>query len=236
MDSTLGPIFDALNWADLLIVGVFALSTLVSIARGLLRELVSLMTWVLAVVLSATCSRMLADYLISVISTPSLRLVASLAILFVAALLIGAVFNLVTRGLIRRSGLSGVDRFFGIAFGALRALLVVGVMVLLGRLVGVDQDPWWQESILIHYFVPLAEFLQQLVPLKIHQLSDFLQWKDQTQMLDGVPVDPNAAPGQHPALPNGSIEGVKKMWLQKFSHATPAPTAPTTAPQPGAAG
>jgi uncharacterized membrane protein required for colicin V production len=48
--------------------------------------------------------------------------------------------------LIRVTGLSGTDRFLGMAFGAARGALLVVVAVGLLSLGPVQQDGWWQES------------------------------------------------------------------------------------------
>jgi membrane protein required for colicin V production len=48
--------------------------------------------------------------------------------------------------LMRVTGLSGTDRFLGMAFGAARGVLLVVVAVGLLSLGPVQQDGWWQES------------------------------------------------------------------------------------------
>ncbi|MFM7966804.1 MAG: CvpA family protein, partial [Betaproteobacteria bacterium] len=41
---------EALTWIDLLVIGIIVLSTLLSLFRGLIKEIASLAIWVLAIV------------------------------------------------------------------------------------------------------------------------------------------------------------------------------------------
>ena len=72
--------------------------------------------------------------------------------MFVATLLVGAMINFLIGELIRVTGLSGTDRFLGMAFGAARGALLVVVAVGLLSLGPVQQDSWWQESRLVPQF------------------------------------------------------------------------------------
>src|SRR5690606_1189151 len=100
----------------------------------------------------------LSQYLEAYIQTPSARVIAGCAILFVATLLVGAMINFLIGELIRVTGLSGTDRFLGMAFGAARGALLVVVAVGLLSLGPVQQDPWWQESRLLPQFLLVADW------------------------------------------------------------------------------
>jgi membrane protein required for colicin V production len=49
-------------------------------------------------------------------------------------------------------------------FGLARGMLVVAVLVLLGGLTPLPEDPWWQESKLIPPFQALAIWLRDHIP------------------------------------------------------------------------
>jgi membrane protein required for colicin V production len=55
------------------------------------------------------------------------------------------------RTLIRATGLSGLDRLLGGAFGLVRGALIVGLVVIGLQSAGLDQDPWWQQARLKPY-------------------------------------------------------------------------------------
>ena len=97
------------------------------------------------------------------IDTPSVRVIAACAVLFLATLLIGALVNFLLAQLVRATGLTGTDRFLGMVFGAARGLLLVVVVVGLLSLAPVQQDIWWKQSTLIPHFLLIADWSKNLV-------------------------------------------------------------------------
>jgi len=156
-----------LNWVDYAIIGIVVVSTLISLVRGFVREALSLATWAVAFWVAFKFNALVANLLINYIKTPSLRLVASFAILFVVILIIGALVNFLIGQLISSTGLSGTDRLLGMLFGVGRGLLLIGVLVLLASMTAFPQDDWWQKSVFIPHFHGLAEWLHGFVPKEI---------------------------------------------------------------------
>jgi membrane protein required for colicin V production len=147
-----------MNWADWVIVGILLVSCLFGLIRGLMREALSLAIWIIA----AFCARIFAGsvepLLVSVIETPSVRTISAVLIIFILVLILGAFIQYLIGALIKFSGLSFLDRVLGIAFGILRGLVIVMLLLIVSpKLTQVQQDQWWQES--------------QLIPV-------FLQWSD----------------------------------------------------------
>ncbi|ABC29248.1 MULTISPECIES: CvpA family protein [Hahella] len=142
-------------WADWVIIGIIGLSTVVSLVRGFVKEALSLVTWVLAFIVARMFYVHLATLLEGLISVPSVRLIAAFVILFIVTLIIGALLNHLISALVKSTGLSGTDRTLGMAFGMIRGVVLVVVVVALLRLTPVVQDPWWSESTLIPHFEKL---------------------------------------------------------------------------------
>jgi membrane protein required for colicin V production len=159
-------------WVDYIIIGIIALSSLVSLIRGFMREAFSLAAWVLAFWVSWTFFRELALHL-EIISVPSVRLGAAFLALFLVTLILGALVNYLVGQLVDKTGLSGTDRVIGIAFGAARGAVLIAVMVLLAGLTPLPDDPWWRESQLIGYFQELAIWLRDLLPPDIAKKFDY---------------------------------------------------------------
>ncbi|WP_120996369.1 CvpA family protein [Stutzerimonas urumqiensis] len=152
-----------LSWVDWTIVGIVAVSSLISLKRGFVKEALSLVTWVVAGVVAWMFGGALSHYLAPYISTPSIQVIAACAILFVVTLLVGALVNFLIGELIRVTGLSGTDRFLGMVFGAARGGLLVVVLVGLLSLAPVQSDPWWRESALIPHFLMVADWSKNLI-------------------------------------------------------------------------
>ncbi len=122
-----------MNWADWVIVVVIGLSTLLSLWRGFVKEALSLVTWVAAFFVAVAFSTRLSALLADVIANDGLRYAAAYVILFASTLLLGALLNSLVAQLIKMTGLSGVDRLLGTAFGFARGLLVIVVVVYVAR-------------------------------------------------------------------------------------------------------
>jgi len=139
-----------LNWADWAIIAILGMSMAISLVRGFVREAMSLAVWVAAVVVALVFYGQAARLLADLIATPSLRYLVAWLALFFGVLLIGGVVNFLLARLVSASGLSGTDRLLGLIFGALRGFVVIMVLLLtLPRILPVEQDAWWRQSLLI---------------------------------------------------------------------------------------
>lgn len=150
-----------MNWADWAIIAIFSLSCLIGIIRGFVRESLSLIIWVTAVLVAKLFGGQFEYLLANLIETPSVRLMTAYAVLFVATLLLGAIASYLIGALIRATGLSGTDRLLGMVFGAARAFIVVmALLILLPGLIPVNQDEWWHEALLIPHFLACEEWMK----------------------------------------------------------------------------
>lgn len=154
-------------WLDIVIVGVILLSTLISLARGFVREAFSLAIWVLAFWVSWSFFRELEIPLRAWIGSPTARLGIAFALLMIVSLVIGGLVNFLIIQLVERTGMSGTDRLIGMVFGAARGVLLVAVLVLLAGLTPLPREAWWLESSMVGYFEELAFWLRDLLPPEI---------------------------------------------------------------------
>lgn len=151
------------NWADWAIIAILAISSLISLKRGFVKEALSLAIWLIALAVASLFSPKLAPMLAVYIETPSLQQMAAFASLFIATLLIGGALNYLLATLIKATGLSGTDRMLGILFGLVRGLIIVMVIVLyVPKLVPVNEDSWWQQSALIPQFLDFEDRFRML--------------------------------------------------------------------------
>ncbi|MBD3649332.1 MAG: CvpA family protein [Pseudomonadales bacterium] len=158
--------------ADWIIIGIFVVSSLVSIKRGFVKEALSLATWIAALIVGRLFAAQLSTLLVDYIDTPSVRLGVAFAVLFAATLIVGAMVNHLMGEFVKMTGLSGTDRVFGMVFGVARGGVIVLVLVLILHPTPVAEDPWWQESLLIPQFLEVVEWLW---PLVLEQSREILE-------------------------------------------------------------
>jgi membrane protein required for colicin V production len=101
--------------------------------------------------------------LVDTIQQELLRTIAASSMLFIATLMVGSLINMLISQLVKMTGLSGTDRALGMVFGFFRGLIVVIVLVmLLPPLLKIDQQAWWQESVLIPHLLTLEDGIKKL--------------------------------------------------------------------------
>lgn len=143
-----------MNWLDYVFIGIIAASAAISLVRGFVREVLSIIVWIAAFWISIHFAGQLASYLGSYLDSPTLRLVIAFAGLFIVVLVTGELVSYLASTLVGKTGLSGTDRLLGMVFGGLRGALIVGLLVLLAGLTTVPRERWWQESVLATEFHP----------------------------------------------------------------------------------
>jgi len=147
---------------DWLIAATVLVSTLISLARGFVKEALSLTILIAAMVISRLYGAQVATLLVDYISVPSLRLTAAYVGLFACTMVIGGMVNYLIVQMIRMAGLGGTDRLLGMIFGFARGVLIIVVVIgVLGKF-PFSEDSWWQNSIAIPHVLSAAEKLQVL--------------------------------------------------------------------------
>ena len=130
---------------------VFAIILLVSGAvgyfRGFIRESISLVAWLLGLWLAWHFAYVVFPWLGSTLSEPAVREWTGRAIVLLLVLLIGALVGSIVSHFVRRAvGLAALDRLLGALFGLMRGVVIIGLLVLAGRAVNLDLEPWWEQT------------------------------------------------------------------------------------------
>ena len=158
-----------MNWVDYLIIIVIALSMLIGLWRGLLREAISLATWIAAFAIAFLFAEDGAAHLTPYLDIPSLRVAAAFGGLFLATLLLGGLVSIIASQLVDYTGLTGTDRVLGMVFGLGRGAVVIAILVLAAGLTPLPKDPWWQQSRLLPHFQEAALRLRDWLPPDLAQ-------------------------------------------------------------------
>ena len=125
-------------WVDFVIPVIITISAGISLARGFVREALSLVGWVAAFWVALRFSNSLAELFLSSITIPSLRIVIAFTILFVLTLILSALINHLASHLVDKTGLTGTDRLIGMIFGIARGGVLIAQRSVVAR-VGHDR-------------------------------------------------------------------------------------------------
>lgn len=107
--------------------------------RGLVRTVFALAAWVAALLALPTLAPIAVDALALSDHAWVAYVLVFLAVLVGVRLLGG----IVARG-VKSAGLAGIDRLLGAALGAVRAALIVAILVVLAKLSGMNENPAWK--------------------------------------------------------------------------------------------
>ena len=167
-------VLENLNWFDFSIIGVVLLSLIISVYRGFLREAISLVSWVLAIILALRFATPLGNELSTHIESPTIRYLIAFAIIFVIVLILGAIVNLIVKMLVDKTGLGFTDRLLGILFGTARGLLAVSVILMFLYVSPMKDKAWLTSSQLAPQFNVVVDWLNKFLPKKVKQVSDWV--------------------------------------------------------------
>jgi membrane protein required for colicin V production len=150
-----------MNGFDLALIAIVALSTLFAFARGIVRELIALVTWVVALVAAFVYAGTVANWLSALEMSAAAKHVLAFALILIAVLVGGAFLARTLSGAVKAIGLGFVDRLLGAVFGMARGVAVVVLFALGAGLTALPKQDWWQNALLGR---PLAEAALALRP------------------------------------------------------------------------
>ena len=117
--------FAHVNWFDYVLVFIVVASAAIGFFRGVAREIISLLTWVVAFLAGILFSDILALALEPFIKSQTVAQLTSFVLLFVAVLIIGFLINYLVGLFIGSSGHSVGSRLFGLIFGIAKGGLII---------------------------------------------------------------------------------------------------------------
>jgi len=157
-------VLDALAPLDWIALGVTLASMLVGAWRGLVVEVLSLVSWLAAFVLAQWFAPDVASKLPMAGAGEQVRYAAGFVLVFVATLFAGGLIGFALSKLLSAVGLGAINRLLGALFGALR-----GVVLILAATVVIGMTPWktaplWQASVAGHWATATLVSLKPLLP------------------------------------------------------------------------
>ncbi|MCY7387856.1 MAG: CvpA family protein [Burkholderiales bacterium] len=153
-----------MNELDYAIIAVVLVSLGVGAWRGAIREVINIAGWVLAFFLAHALSATLAPYFADWMAEPVYRSVVAWIVIFVAVLIFAALLACLLSELVRKLGLSGLDRVLGAMVGLLRGGLVVIVLALAAGMTKFPDSALWKNAALTPPVEVAALYARALLP------------------------------------------------------------------------
>jgi membrane protein required for colicin V production len=156
-------------WVDIAILAIVGISAVLSLLRGLVREVLSLAAWVIAFWVARTFNPVAANWVSGWVRMPSGQWLLGFGLLFFGTLLAMGVINFIITRIVAATGLTATDRLLGVIFGVLRGVAVVTLLVFLAGFTPMTKDPWWAQSMFVPKLVPAAHWLRAKIPPEIQK-------------------------------------------------------------------
>lgn len=150
-----------MNEVDWVILAVLALSIGVGILRGVVREILAIVGWVVGALLSMRFAIEVGDIIPLPSLAPVIRTVlAAIAIVVITLFVFGLAGRIIGR-LLEAAKITFEDRMMGAVFGLLRGIVIVCVCVFVLSMTSAVRTGPWRNSLLV---IPAEKIIDLVVP------------------------------------------------------------------------
>ena len=140
---------DHMNPLDWVLLGIIAISMLLGVVRGFMREVISLAGWIAGIWLAFRFAAELGALFPFAVDLPLVRTGVAAVLIVVSCVFAAALVGWLVREFVKAVRLSAADRTLGGLFGLARGALIVGLLVFLVRDTAIYRDPLWRESLIL---------------------------------------------------------------------------------------
>ena len=133
----------ALDWV---FVAVLAASLLLGAWRGLVYEVLSVISWVAAFILAQWLAPQAAAMLPMGDSGEAVRYAAGFIVVFIAVVFVGGLLAWLTKKMVEAVGLRPIDRTLGAGFGLIRGAVLLLALAVVINMTPLKRGEWWTES------------------------------------------------------------------------------------------
>ncbi len=129
---------------DLAVIGIIALSALLALARGAVREVLGLASWIGSIAVAFVAFERVRPLVTPHIQEPLIADAATLAVVFIVPFIAFKILASVIAGAVSASPLGPFDRLLGFGFGVLRGMLIVcAAYLVVSAFVPPARQPVW---------------------------------------------------------------------------------------------
>ena len=149
--------------ADVFLILVLFGSTIIGLLRGLVREAVSLLFWIVAIWAAWKLGPGIEPHLGGLLADPNVAPWVGRLVILILVLLAGWVIGMLLSYFTRSLGLGWIDRILGLLFGLLRGLVLMGLIIIGGELLHLNHEEWWGRSKLVPFGETVGDWLRAMV-------------------------------------------------------------------------
>jgi len=153
------------------VITVVLVSLLIGLWRGLLYEVLSLLGWPIAFLLSKYLAGGLASLL--PIDEEVVRITVAYVIVFVFALIGWSILVSMVSKMMKKMGIAWTDRLLGGLFGIIRGVLVVLVLSWLAGMTHIPEQPFWRGAVMSKTLEDIALLTKVWLPEDIAKRVHF---------------------------------------------------------------
>lgn len=146
---------------DYIVLAVLGFSIILSVMRGLVKEVLSILAWFVAFYVGRTYTDQMLPLIPADIPSESLRTLAAFLVLFLATLLLATLLAIAISAIFKKIGLGWLNRILGAVFGAFRGVLIVCILVLLAGMTEMPKDARWKNAM---FSAPIEALVVSLLP------------------------------------------------------------------------
>lgn len=149
---------------DYLVLFILIASIVISTMRGLVKEILSLLSWIVALVVANAYGEALAKLLPTMIPGSATRLIVAFIALFIGVKLLMALLSMAVESVVKAGGLTMADRGLGGLFGLARGVVMVLAAVLLCGMTAIPQQDFWKNALLSPVTESMARTVMPFLP------------------------------------------------------------------------
>ncbi len=164
-----------MDWLDIVLIVVLALSTFMGLKTGLTKTVIILAGLIVGVILAGQYYVSLGGWLSSYIPQPNLAQVVAFAAILLTTLLAAFVLAIFLKKIISLTLLGWIDRLGGALFGLAVGSVVLGALLtVMVRFPFFDLESLFRESVVASALLGLLPFLLGLLPEEFDAVRSFL--------------------------------------------------------------
>ena len=173
--------FSVLNLVDYAVLVVLLVSALFSTLRGMTREFLGIVGWVVSVFVAKLSAPALEPLISDIINVEGLAAALSWALPFAITVVVWFVIASLMSPSLKRAGLGSLDRWLGVIFGFVRGYVIV-LIAYMTAVVALDGESKLPDIVTESYSTP---YMRQ----SVHSLSGVIPEDMRNRLLENVSLD-----------------------------------------------